>query len=208
MTELQITAIEYLTKGRVNIHFENEETLLLYRSEIYKLPRKDAELLTAGTYIPQSLYHKLLYEVIGVRAKKRAIYLLEQMDRTKKQLSDKLMRGGYPKICVEEAVAYVERYRYLDDERYARMYVRCGQDKKSMRRITIDLTAKGVAREVIEQALEEEYTADETEKIRQLLEKRHYDYQGRDQKEKQRTYQYLMRRGFHSSDILKVLRAQ
>ena len=205
---MQITAIEPMTRGRVNIHFEIEEALPLYRSEICKLPRKDAELLTEGTCIPQSLYRKLLYEVIGVRAKKRAVFLLEQMDRTKKQLTDKLMRSGYPRICVEEAVAYVERYRFLDDERYARMYVRCKQDKRSRRRIMLDLAAKGVAREVIEQALDEEYIADETEKIRQLLEKRHYDYQGKDQKEKQRTYQYLMRRGFHSSDILKALRAQ
>lgn len=206
MTGIEITAVVPLQKGKVRFVFENGVELELYRGEIHKLSRPEAELLYEGAYIPQQLYHKLLYEIVGIRARKRAVFLLEQMDRTKKQLTEKLEQNGYPKICVEEAIAYVEKYHYLDDERYAGNYIRFKQKQKSRQRLKMDLMAKGVSRELIEKALEEEYVADETEQIRQLLEKRHYDYQGKDRRERQKAYQFLMRRGFQSCDVMKVLR--
>lgn len=43
-------------------------------------------------------------------------------------------------------------------------------------------------------------------KIRQLLEKKHYEPKECDRKEQQKIYQYLMRRGFKSSDILHVMK--
>lgn len=207
MTEIQLKTVVPLAKGKAAYTFENGVKLELYRSEIAKLPRTEAALLYEENYIPERLYQKLLYEIVGMRAKKRAVYLLEQMDRTKKQLTEKLEKNGYPAACVEDAIAYVEQYHYLDDGRYARNYVRFKQGQKSRRRLKVDLTVRGIGREVIEEALDAEYCADETEQIRQLLEKRHYDYQGKDSREKQRAYQFLMRRGFQSSDVMKVLRA-
>ena len=69
------------------------------------------------------------------------------------------------------------------------------------------LLAKGVERDIAERAVEDGCDGDETEQIKVLLAKRHYDSENCDQKEFARIYQYILRRGFRSSDILKCMKA-
>lgn len=208
MDQIQVISVERQERGKFRIGFENGTYLLLYRGEIRKLSKKDSQdLMEEGACIPETLYQKLLYEIVGVRARKRAVHLLEQMDRTEKQLSEKLAQNGYPKECIETAIAFLKQHHYLDDERYAQNYIRCRQSKKSRQRLKADLTAKGIARDAIDNAFEEEYEADESAQIRQLLDKRNFRYGSSDRKEILRTYQFLMRRGFRSSDILREMQA-
>ena len=54
--------------------------------------------------------------------------------------------------------------------------------------------------------MEEVFCADEQQKIMTLLEKKHYDPEQSDRKEQQRIYQFLMRRGYRSSDISHAMR--
>lgn len=207
MAELQIVAVVPREKRRVSIRFENGTEVTLYRSELRGLPLGESNLLMQeGSYVPEALYQKILTQIVGMRAKKRALFLLEKMDRTEHQLYDKLRQNGYPEECVTAAVEYVKSYRYIDDLRYARTYVRYHQQKKSRQRLKMDLIQKGVAKPTIEQALEEEFASDEREKIKALLEKRRYDSVSADAKEQQRMYQFLLRRGYKSSDILGVMR--
>lgn len=70
----------------------------------------------------------------------------------------------------------------------------------------MELLQKGIGKELIEQALEEEYQQEnEQEQIRRWVEKKHYSGETADLKEKQKMYQFLMRKGFRSDDILHVL---
>lgn len=207
MEEIKVVAVAPREKGRVSIRFEDGVEVELYRGELHKLSKEEQYLLLKeGNYIPVNLYNKVLAEILGIRVKKRALFLLERMDRTEQQLYEKLRQSGYPEICVQAAVDYVKQYHYIDDLKYARTYVRYQQRKKSRQRLQMDLMKKGVARDLIERALEEEFVSDEREKIRELLEKRHYDYSCTDRKEQQRMYQFLMRRGYKSGDILAVMR--
>lgn len=207
MQEIQIITVTPREKGRVSIRFEDGVEIELYRGELNKLTREEKLLLLkADSYIPYTLYQKVLHEILGIRVKKRALFLLERMDRTEHQLYEKLRQSGYPEVCVEAAVNYVKQFRYIDDLRYAKTYIRYQQQKKSRQRLMIDLMKKGVARDLIEQALAEEFASDERKMIQELLEKRHYDASTADRKEQQRMYQYLARRGFRSGDILSVMR--
>lgn len=143
---------------------------------------------------------------IHIRAKKRALHLLERMDRTEQQLREKLMASDYPEEVVEEAIAYVKSFHYIDDQRYAENFTRYSKERFSKRQIKQKLMTKGVAKDTIEVAIEEEYDADETEHIRKLLEKKHFDGNSKDEGEFRRIYNYLLRRGFRSSDILKEMK--
>ena len=67
------------------------------------------------------------------------------------------------------------------------------------------LTQKEFVIGLIEQALEDEYSGEEEQLINRLLEKKHYDAETMGQKEKQRLYQYLMRRGFRSETIRRQM---
>lgn len=200
MQELLVTEVIPREKGRTSIRFDNGMEVLLYKGEVRKLG------LQEQTVISREKYDEIIYEILGTRAKKRAMFLLEQMDRTEHQLRDKLMQNGYPAVCVDLAIDYVKKYHYIDDLRYATNYISYQQKRKSRQKLKIDLLTKGIDKNVVEQALDEAFDSDEQIKIRQLLEKKHYDPKECDRKEKQKTYQYLMRRGFKGSDILHVMK--
>ena len=96
-------------------------------------------------------------------------------------------------------------YHYIDDERYARTYVRTYQDSRTVRRITQDLMQKGIDKNTIALAVDEEYTESEEEQIKKLLVKKKYDASLADGKEKDKMYRFLMQRGFKTSDISRAL---
>lgn len=192
---------EALGKGRYRVAFDNGVSCILYRSEAAQLS------IEVQCSLTDENYDYLINEIVGKRAKKRAMHILEQMDRTEHQLREKLARGEYPQECIDSAVEYVKKYRYLDDERFASSYVRYHQEKLSRQQLSVKLTQKGVSKDIIAEALEMEYEADDGKKIRNLLSKRHFDPDNTDRQEINKIYQYILRRGFKSSDILKEMRA-
>ena len=198
--QIQVISFENLGKGKIRISFENGESCIVYYSEVRGLH------LEAGTYISREIYEKIFEEIVGKRAKKRALHLLEQMDRTEQQLREKLMASEYPARCVEDAIEYVKRFHYLDDERYALTFTRYKKDKMSRQQIKLKLMSKGIARDIISNVIEEEYDTDETVQIRNLLEKKHFSSENSDEGEFRRTYNYLLRRGFRSNDVLKEMK--
>lgn len=191
---------EALGKGRYRVAFDNGVSCVLYRSEAAQLS------IEAQCSLTDENYDYLINEIVGKRAKKRAMHILEQMDRTEYQLREKLAKGEYPQECIDSAVEYVKKYRYLDDERFASSYVRYHQEKLSRQQLSVKLSQKGVSKDIIAEALEMEYEADDGEKIRNLLSKRHFDPDNTDRQENNKIYQYILRRGFKSSDILKEMR--
>ena len=191
---------EALGKGRYRVAFDNGVSCILYRSEAAQLS------IEVQCSLTDENYDYLINEIVGKRAKKRAMHILEQMDRTEHQLREKLAKGEYPQECIDSAVEYVKKYRYLDDERFASSYVRYHQEKLSRQQLSVKLSQKGVSKDIIAEALEMEYEADDGEKIRNLLSKRHFDPDNTDKQENNKIYQYILRRGFKSSDILKEMR--
>lgn len=204
MQEIWITEIRPKEKGKLEIRFASGVALALYRSELRALTPQEEQMLRQDGHISEALYRKLT-EMVTLRAKKRAMYLLMRMERTERQLREKLTQNGYPAECIDGAVDYVKQFHYVDDLRYAKNYVRYRQEKKSRKRLEIDLQKKGVSGDLIERALCKEFVSDETEQIRELLARRHYDAAEADDKTRRRTWQFLLRRGFCSSDILGAM---
>lgn len=197
---LQVTRVEKLGNGKRKIHFEDADSLILYYSETRGCQ------LEEGSVISVEMYEHLLKEVVGKRAKKRALHLLEQMDRTEQQLREKLMASEYPVSCVDEAISYVKSFHYLDDERYAETFTRYKKEKMSRQQIKQKLMMKGISKDIISNVIEEEYDVDESAHIRKLLEKKHFSSGDADEREFRRVYNYLLRRGFRGSDILKEMK--
>jgi regulatory protein len=206
MDMIQISALTSGEKGRAALIFEDGTSVTLYRGELRKAAALEGKrILCEGDYIKLSTYDAIFDTIVVLRAKKRAMHLLERMDRTEWQLRNKLIQNGYPARCIDIAIDYVKSFHYIDDFRYSCAYIRCTQDKKSRERLKIDLLRKGVAKNIIEHALDEEYSSDECDKIREIIDKRHFDPNTGDVAEKRRIYQYLLRRGYRSRDILNVI---
>ncbi|HJC11900.1 MAG TPA: recombination regulator RecX [Candidatus Blautia merdigallinarum] len=196
-----VTEIRPVTKQKYQIDVEGEPAFVLYKGEVsrYHL-EKDRE-------ISAEVYREIVEEVLTKRAKLRAMHLLEQGDRTKKGLRENLLKNGYPSEAVEEAMAYVESFHYIDDKRYALTYIQNQSGKKGRARIQMELRQKGVPQEYIDQAFQEtEEDTDARGVIRELILKKRREQGPMEEKERQKLYGFLMRRGFSSSDILSVLR--
>ena len=198
-----VTDIVELDKKRCKVFLDGEFAFVLYKGELREFDiKKDREL-------DMGKYQEIMENVLGKRAKLRAMNLLQQKDYTKKQLTDKLIEGLYPSDIVEEAINYVESYKYLDDERFARDYISYHMSTRSKNRIIMDLSSKGISKElfmpILDQIYEEEDEGVEFTQIRQLLEKKHYDPENTDYKDKQKIIAFLMRRGFNMSDIRKAM---
>ena len=91
-------------------------------------------------------------------------------------------------------------------ENNAENYVRFHQGQKSAARLKMDLMRKGVSKDLIEQALSQEYQSDERKMIEQILQKKGYFSGEKLPAEQRRMYGYLLRRGYKSSDILHVMK--
>ncbi len=197
---MQIVQMTGLDKKRIRIFLEDGRSFVLYRGEVRRYS------LEENAELSNEQYEEICSEILRKRARRRTMHLLEKMDRTETQIREKLRQGFYPEDVIEDAVAYVKGYHYLDDSRYAGNYVRNQMEKKSRRKIQMELMAKGIGREMAERALEEERQREnEQELILKWVEKKHYSAKTADLKEKQRMYQFLMRKGFQSDDILHVL---
>ena len=181
---LQVMSVVPLEKGKARIRFDDGTEVVLYKGEIRKLGIEE------GCVVTEAVYDKILNEILGKRAIKRAMHLLEKQDRTERQLYDKLKQNGYPESCIESAIAYVKSYHYIDDFRYASTYIRYHQEKKSRQKLKMELMAKGIGRDLVDAALEEEYVSDDQKKIAELLQKRHYSFEDADVSEQRKNYQF------------------
>lgn len=198
-----VTQITGITKGRYRIYIEEKPTFVLYRGEVRRLGIKEGEAVS------EESLREIQEEILPARAKRRAMNLLQTRDYTEGGLREKLRGGDYPENCIEEALAYVKSYGYVDDHRYAKDFISYHLDRKSRTRIEQDLMRKGIGKDTIRaifEELEEEGTRqDEEAMIRSLLEKKKYDPKTAARQDKQRMYAFLYRRGFHTEAINRAL---
>lgn len=198
-----VTQLTDMGRGRYKVYIEESPAFALYRGELNRLGIREGEEIT------EESLREIREVILPLRAKKRAMNLLQKREYTAAALREKLRDGEYPEACVEEAVAYVESFGYVDDRRYARDFIVYNLDRKSRVRIEQDLMRKGIHKDTIrglfEELEEEGAKQDETAMIRRLLEKKKYDAKTADGREKQRMYAFLYRKGFHSEAINKAL---
>ena len=200
---MTVTRIEELSKSRYRIYVDEEFAFVLYKGELrlYKI--------TVGEELDEADYVEITTKILPKRAKLRAMNLLTAKEYTVKQLRDKLKDGGYPEAIIEEALEYVSGYHYTDDLRYAVGYITDHESTRSRRRIEQDLMGKGIDAATLQQAWlqweEQGGEQDEEAMIQALLEKKHYDPEAADEKEKQRVYAFLMRKGFSGEAVRRAV---
>jgi len=200
---MTVSKVEELSKSRYRIYIDEEFAFVLYKGELrlYKI--------TVGRELDEADYQEIMTVLLPKRAKLRAMNLLTAKEYTVKQLRDKLKDGGYPESIIEEALEYVAGYHYTDDLRYAVGYITDHESTRSRRRIEQDLLGKGIDSVTLEQAWlkweEQGGEQDEVAMIQALLEKKHYDPENADEREKQRMYAFLMRKGFSGEAVRRAV---
>ena len=112
------------------------------------------------------------------------------------------------KTLVELVVRRLKDNGYLNDAKYAAAYsaFRRDNEKYGRRRIITDLKVKGVVGEVLEKAVNDSFAeVDEEKQAREYLRRKRLQ-KPKDKKQAARVFRQLMRAGFGSKTIFKILR--
>ena len=177
---MTVTKIKALTKTRFQVYLDEEAAFVLYKGELRRYHLEEGEELSEETY--------------------------REMDRTEYQLRSKLLMGGYPEDITDQAIEYVKSFGYLNDLEYARRFVESRKHAKSRRQLYALLSGKGLDSSLIEQVLEEGCRSEDArEAIRAILRKKRFDRETASEKERQRMYASLARKGFRYEDVGKVM---
>lgn len=117
----------------------------------------------------------------------------------------KLREGGYSGDEIENTMAFLEEYRYIDDKAYTQRYIRTHSARKSVLRIRGELEQKGVLRELIDEALKEN-PVDEDSQISFWLRKKGYvSGQELPPDQYRRLMASLVRRGYSYDAVRRVM---
>lgn len=202
---MTVTQIVEISKNRSKVYIDQELSFVLYKGELRLYGVRQGEALAGEDY------QRIMEEVLPRRAKLRAMNLLKNREYTAARLREKLREGFYPEQVIDQAMEYVASFRYTDDVRYAVDFITCHEKDRSRRRIEQDLAGRGIDRATMEKAWKEWESKggeqDEQAMIRRLLEKKRYDPETADYREKQRIYAFLGRKGFSGEQISKVMRS-
>ena len=197
---MQITDIKSVSKTKFKVYLDGQFAFTLYKGELFRYRiQEDGEL-------SEEVYQEIREKVVLKRAKLRAMHLLNDMDRTESQLRTKLLNGDYPADIVDEAIAYVKSFGYINDESYIRRFIESKKNSKSKKEIYALLMKKGVDMEQVQEILSEYYGAEDSlNAIRDLLRKKRYDPKSATDQETRKIYGYLARKGFGYEDIRQVI---
>lgn len=143
-----------------------------------------------------------------LKAKNDAYKFLSSKMRTKKEVMEKLISKGYGEDTINAVIELLERYKYIDDEAFAYAYARDSIQlkRRGRHKLIYDLKNKGVSQEIIDKILT--YTdLNEMENVNILIYKKigNKKIGDLDYKEKNKLYQFLIRRGFSYDIIQKAL---
>ncbi len=204
---MTVTEIEEISGKRSRVFLDGSFAFVVYKGELRKYE------IEKGKELEEEVLDELQNKVLPRRAKLRAMNLLKNRQYTEKQLTDKLLLGGYSQEIARVAVDYAKSYRYVDDYQYAYDYLACYMERRSRKELEQKLLQKGISRETIDSAAgdlaRDGRVPDEEALLLGLLEKKYNKYDGNGKisdREKQRIFAYFYRKGFSSELIRKVLK--
>lgn len=123
-------------------------------------------------------------------------------------IRSKILKQGFSTEEAERMIAYLQRNRYLDDERYARAYA---LDKVRFAgwgrmKVRMGLRAKGIGDDVISRALDYIPEADYEVAMGKVMASKAKGLDLAEVKDRQKLYRHMASRGFESQKIIEAMR--
>lgn len=152
------------------------------------------------TYDESSLYE---YAVGALGRKMRTVAEIKRLMRERVRTQE----NGT--AIIDAVVERLKQQKYLNDSQYATSYSQYRQENEKFGRMRVvqDLKAKGVHGDVIEKTVGAAYSGVNEEKLAREFLERKRTKKPKDQKESARVFRMMVRAGFSSRTIIKILRA-
>ncbi len=136
--------------------------------------------------------------------------LLSYRPRSEAELRQRLARKGFPDEICNEAIERLKRLGYVDDAEFARFWIQNREQFKPMgaRRVRAELFQKGLDRDTVKQAIEEQMPDDEHEAAMRVARSRLRSYSRLDDYAtfRRRLGGSLARQGFDYETTARVVR--
>lgn len=126
--------------------------------------------------------------------------------RSEKEITDYFRRKKVHESMHGELLVKLKHFELLDDLKFAKWWVeqRGNFKPKPKRILKIELTQKGIVKEIIENVMEET-EVNEEKMARELIKRKEYKWRGLESREaKQKMSQYLVGKGFTWETIEKI----
>lgn len=200
-----ITKIEIgkKNKERANIYINEEYAFSISLELVYK------EKLKINENVDIERLKTLSKEDNYIRCKNSAIRIVERSYKSEKEMEDKLLLKGYDERTIERTLDFLKEYNFLNDENYARSYVKDKIKVEGKRKIKFTLIRKGVDDNLIEDELSKVLSEDLKEVALNLALKKYNTLKKRENdkyKLSQKLYRFLMSKGYDFDLISEVVK--
>lgn len=182
-----------------NISFEKKKFKISFDS-LDEIKISEDTLVNFGLYKGQEVDEDFVEKLKFEDEKSEALllsYKFLQRNKTKKQLLDHLYKNKISREIIDLIIPILEEKKYLNDEDYAKRYLRDAMNIKKYGKIKIRymLMSKGIDKKTVEDAMENYDYELEYENALELLEKRISKNES-DPKKIYSAKNYLQGRGF------------
>ena len=196
-----ITRIEEGKGNKYRVFSDESFLFSLYGKELKQFN------IAVNTELSDVVIMTVLETVIYKRAKERALFLLERRPLSVHMIKQKLRENDYPPDVIDRVIVFLEKYHYVDDLEYTRMYVESYARRKSRKQLIFELRQKGISKDLLETYFDECEYSEDCSFVNQF-----YKYiKGKnlqDYKTKQKVFRYFYSKGFSPAIIEEYMRKQ
>lgn len=188
---------------------KRQDRYSIYIDDQFAFGVSENHLLRIGLYKGQEITETELetfrQEAETDKAYNQSLNYISIRPRSEREITDYLKRKGYSTEVSSIVVDKLRELQLLDDAAFARSWVQWRQSDspRSRRKLYDELQKKGVANEIIEDALEAIDEEEQIEALRGLIAKKRHRYSTR-----QKLMAYLSRQGFPYDLIQKTLEGE
>lgn len=200
-----------MTITKIEKQVNNQKRYSIYIDEKFAFGVSEEDLiyfkLKENSEITEQRYNYIMEYVIYTKAKDKAYKFLGYKARSEKEVRDKLIKENYPQEIIDRIIELFKHYNYINDENYTKAYInnRIKFKPRAKRMLKYELAQKGIDSDTIENIIDSS-NIDETDIAINLLQKKLKNKKDIEQKEKQRIYNYMLRRGFDYETINKAFK--
>ena len=165
--------------------------------------------LKSGMQIDENKLKEMLHEEELSKAKNYVYGILARRMYTSKEIRNKLLEREYTDEIIQEVIATMERYGYVNDQFYAAEWIQSRMNAKPKGKIALrqELYLKGVDKSIIEEAISEAFDdSKENDMALDLAKRKIKSYSSSDPAVVKRKLQsFLLRRGFRYETVREVI---
>lgn len=199
---------------KIELQKKNKHRFSIFLDEEYSFSVSEDTLvrlrLKKGMTIDKSELDSILEQEDINSCRNYGLKLLGYKARSEYEIKEKMLKKGYSQNSINEAIKYLKELKYIDDEEYAKSYIkdRVNTKKLGYNRIKSELYNRRIDSIILENTMNETYNSeDEYDRALELAERKmNTSYRNDDTQAAYRKLGgFLQRKGYSMDTIIKVL---